>query len=73
MDETWDWLAFLFIRTYFCEYASNQTMSPVEAPIITSIWLGPLVNELMSWQSMWAFANSIFIIGCACRKCQYLQ
>ena len=45
-------------------------MSPVEAPIITSMWAGPLVKGLISWHNMCAFANRIFISGWACNSSQ---
>lgn len=42
-------LTFLFSLVYRWDTGSHQIISPVEKPIIMSIWLGLFVTKLTSW------------------------
>lgn len=52
---------FLFIRVYLCEIGSHQMISPVENPMMTSMWDAPFVTMLASWHKQCAFVNKIFV------------
>lgn len=54
---------FLLMRVYLLENGSNQIMSPVLKPIITSRQVGLRVRGLMSWQRGCALVNRILVRG----------
>lgn len=57
---------FLLRRAYLLEIGSNQMMSPVEKPMMTSSWLALRVSMLTSWQIGCALVKRILDSGSCC-------
>lgn len=57
---------FLLMRAYLLEMGSNQIMSPVEKPMITSRLVVERVRMLTSWQMGWALVKRILERGSCC-------